>query len=76
MASYEIIVEGYLDARWLDWFEALQFTEIPAGRTLLSIHLPDQAALRGMLERIFDLNLKLISLRRVELSYEPILPHP
>ncbi len=63
---YEIIVEGQLDPLWLDWFGNLALHTLPGGNTLLTGPLPDQAALRGVLDRIFDLNLQLISIRRIE----------
>ena len=58
---YEIKVKGHLDPRWSDWFGSLTLTYVEDDETLLSGLLPDQAALHGLLERIRDLNLKLIS---------------
>ena len=58
---YQIKVRGTLDPRWSDWFEGLQLTHLEGEETLLSGLLPDQAALHGLLERIRDLNLTLIS---------------
>jgi hypothetical protein len=58
---YEIKVEGHLDPRWSDWFAGLRLTHLEASETLLSGSLPDQAALHGLIERIRDLNLTLIS---------------
>jgi hypothetical protein len=57
----EIKIKGRLDPRWSEWFAGVTVTLLAGNETLLSGPLPDQAALHGLLERIRDLNLTLIS---------------
>ena len=61
---YEIRIRGLLDPGWSDWFAGLQVTYLEGNETLLAGSLPDQAALHGLLERIRDLNMTLISVTR------------
>lgn len=65
---YEIKVKGYLDPLWSEWLAGMKLTHLEGDETLLSGALPDQAALYGLLERIRDINLTLISVTRGELS--------
>ena len=62
---HEIRVEGHLDERWADWLESLTFTHETDGTTTLTGPLADQAALHGVLNRIRDLALPIVSVRRV-----------
>lgn len=61
---YIIKVKGHLDQCWSDWFAGLTLTHLEGDETQLSGPLPDQAALHGLLERILDLNLTLLSVTR------------
>ena len=61
---YEIKITGHLDQYWSDWFAGLKLTHLQGDETQLSGPLSDQAALYGLLERIRDLNLTLISVTR------------
>ncbi len=58
---YEIRVEGELPGGWSNWFEGLDIRRGPRGESILSGRLPDQAALHGVLAKIRNLNLKLLS---------------
>lgn len=64
-ARYEIRVDGVLDDQWADWFGGLQL-EATGGQTIVTGGLPDQPALHGVLCRIRDLGLCLISVRRLD----------
>ena len=61
---YEIRIEGHLAERWSDWFEGLAIHNDPNGETILSGLITDQAALFGVLTKIHNLNLILISVNR------------
>jgi hypothetical protein len=73
-AVYEIQVQGELDQGWQQWFDGLAVTLTHAGEqrptTTLLGPVADQAALRGMLCKLWDLNLTLISVRRFETDRE------
>jgi len=63
-ARYEIRLESVLDDRWSEWFEGLEI-ETHGGETILSGAVPDQSALHGILDRVRDLGLSVISVRRI-----------
>ena len=74
---YELRVEGHLADHWSEWFEGLTIYNDPNGETTLTGLLTDQAALFGVLNKIHDLNLILISVSRVlALTASPIQVHP
>jgi len=68
-SPYEIQIQGQLDDRWTEWFDGIQITidhssdRLPL--TILNCPPIDQAKLRGILNKIWDMNLSIISVRRV-----------
>ena len=63
---YEIRIKGHLNDRWADWFEGLTITLEDNGDTLLTGPVVDQAALHGLLRKVRDLGIPLLSVNRVE----------
>ena len=63
---YEIRLKGHLEARWVKWFDGLTITLDENGNTLLSGPVADQAALHGLLKKVRDLGLTLLSVSSVE----------
>ena len=63
---YEIRLKGRLDSRWSAWFDGLTLTTGADGTTTLKGPVVDQAALHGLLQRLRDLGLPLISVAQVE----------
>jgi hypothetical protein len=62
---YEIRLEGHLDPRWAAWFDGLALTRDGDGTTLIHGPVVDQAALHGLLQKVRDLGLPLVSVNRV-----------
>ncbi len=63
---YQIRIRGHLDRRWTDWFEGLSITLREDGDTLITGPVVDQAALHGLLKKVRDLGMPLISVNRIE----------
>ena len=63
---YQIRIKGQLDRHWTDWFEGLTITLEDNGETLLTGPVVDQAALHGVLRKVRDLGVTLLSVSRVE----------
>ena len=62
---YQIRLKGHLNDRWADWFEGFSFTCESDGTTILSGAVADQAALYGLLRKVRDLGLPLISVMQI-----------
>jgi hypothetical protein len=65
MAVYEIRVKGHLDGCWSEWFDGLKIANVENGDALLWGEIVDQSALHGVLNKVRDLNLPLISVTGV-----------
>ena len=64
---YEIRIAGHLSPQWMDWFEGLTIT-LENGDTLLSGPVADQAALHGLLKKVRDLGITLVSVNQVQFN--------
>jgi len=66
LTHYIIRIEGHISASWASWFEGLEIRHEKSGETVLSGTLVDQTALHGVLMRIRDLGLPLVSVSRLK----------
>jgi hypothetical protein len=64
--AYQIRIKGHLGRQWADWFEGLTITLEDNGDTLLTGLVADQAALHGLLKKVRDLGMPLVSVNRVK----------
>jgi hypothetical protein len=69
--QYEIRVDGHLGTRWAAWFDGLAITSESDGTTVLRGAVVDQAALHGLLQKLRDVGIPLISLRQVPSDNAP-----
>jgi hypothetical protein len=72
---YQIRIKGHLDSQWTDWFEGLTITLEDNGDTLLTGPVVDQAALHGLLKRVRDLGMPLVSVSPVEPGQADVSNH-
>jgi hypothetical protein len=63
---YEIRLQGHLDTRWAAWFDGLSLTNESDGTTRIHGAVADQAALHGLLQKVRDVGLPLVSVTQVE----------
>ena len=63
---YQVRVEGHLDAQWTDWFGGMTLALEENGQTLLTGPVTDQAALYGLLKKVRDLGMPLVSVNRAD----------
>ena len=66
MMLYEIRVKGHLDQSWSAWFDGMTITNEANGDAIISGSPVDQAALHSLLVKVYNLNLTLISVLRIE----------
>jgi hypothetical protein len=64
-AQYEIRVQGHLEPRWAAWFDGMALSREGDGTTLIRGRVVDQAALHGLLQKVRDVGLPLVSVRNV-----------
>ena len=63
--TYEIHIKGHLDESWSDWLEGMEVKLLENGEMFLFGHIGDQAALMGLLNKLYRLNLTLLSVSKV-----------
>ena len=68
---YDIRLKGHLDTRWAAWFEGLTLTHQSDGTTVIHGPVADQAALHGLLQKVRDTGLPLVSVTCVEPDHPP-----
>lgn len=71
VGQYEIRLKGHLAGRWAAWFDALTLSRESDGTTLIAGLVVDQAALHGLLQKVRDTGLPLVSVTRVEPDQRP-----
>ena len=69
---YRIRLQGHLDQRWSSWFGGLSLTRAADGTTLLEGRVADQAALHGLLGKVRDMGLPLVSVTRAGTAYDDL----
>jgi len=70
---YEIRIQDHLDVIWSEWFDSLSLDWTASGVTISSGRIPDQAALLGILNRLYRLNLTLLSVIKIDPGENPVI---
>jgi hypothetical protein len=70
--TYEIRLKGHLDGRWSAWFDGLTLTEETDGTTVIHGSVIDQAALHGLLQKVRDIGLPLVSVARINANHPAV----
>ncbi|MDX1416398.1 MAG: hypothetical protein R3293_19520 [Candidatus Promineifilaceae bacterium] len=65
---YRIRIKGILDPCWSEWFDGMEVTPQESGETLLAGPVRDQAALHGLLAKVRDMGMSLLSVERIDAS--------
>ncbi len=69
-STYQIVIKGHLQEKWAEWFNGMildmVFSNQDSSHTTMLMNVPDQAALRGALNKMWDMNLNLISVTLIE----------
>jgi len=73
---YEVRLQGRLDARWSAWFDGLSLSTADDGTTALRGPIADQAALYGVLQKVRDLGLPLLSVTALDADEQDTTPQP
>ncbi|MBA2470276.1 MAG: hypothetical protein H0V37_12805 [Chloroflexia bacterium] len=75
---YQIRIKGHLGHQWTDWFDGMTLTPEENGDTFVTGPVVDQAALHGLLRKVRDLGLPLLSIVRIDPKQEemPDVPKP
>ncbi len=68
--QYQITIKGHLHPRWSEWFENMTIMQLPDGTTTLSGHLPDRAAVYGLINKLRDMGLTLLSVEPLIINEE------
>ncbi len=63
--NFEISIKGHLDSRWSDWLDGMEMKLLENGEMILTGAIVDQAALMGILSKLYRLNLAILSVNKV-----------